>query len=153
MPVDDRAAIASGDPPGFAEAATFAVTALDRLSRGGVTLDGLKLDVAGEAKSVDDYEAVLASLGGALPEGMRVVDTEITPATVSPYFWKAERAGGRVVLTGYVPSPQNRQEMMTLAQALFAERCDRPACAGGGGRAAHGLAGRHQVRARPARAS
>ncbi len=120
VPVDDRAAIASGDPPGFAEAATFAVTALDRLRHGGVTLDGLKLDVAGEAKSVDDYEAVLASLGGSLPEGMRVVDTEITPAAVSPYFWKAERAEGRVVLTGYVPSPGNRQEVTALAQSLFA---------------------------------
>ncbi len=121
VPVDDRAAIASGDPPGFAEAAAFAVTTLDRLSRGGVTLDGLKLDVAGEAKSVDDYEAVLASLGGSLPEGMRVVDTEITPATVSPYFWKAERADGRVVLTGYVPSPQNRQAVTALAQSLFGD--------------------------------
>ncbi len=117
--VDDRMAVASGDPPGFAEAATFAIAALDRLSRGGVTLDGLKLDVAGEAKSVDDYEAELARLGGALPDGMRVVDTEITPATVSPYFWKAERAKGRVVLTGYVPSPQNRAEVSALAQSLF----------------------------------
>ena len=121
VPVDDRAAIASGDPPGFAEAAAFAVTTLDRLRRGGVTLDGLKLDVAGEAKSVDDYEAVLASLDGSLPEGMRVVDTEITPAAVSPYFWKAERADGRVVLTGYVPSPRNRQEVTALAQSLFGD--------------------------------
>ncbi len=119
VPVDDRAAIASGDPPGFEEAAAFAVTALNRLSRGGVTLDGLKLDVAGEAKSVDDYEAILASLGGALPEGMQVVDTEVAPATVSPYFWKAERSGGRLVLTGYVPSQQNRREVMALVQALF----------------------------------
>ncbi len=120
VPVDDRMAIASGDPPGFADAAAFAITALDRLSRGGVTLDGLKLDVAGEAKSVDDYEAALASLGGSLPEGMQVVDTEITPAAVSPYFWKGERADGRVVLTGYVPSPQNRAEVTALAQSLFA---------------------------------
>ena len=119
VPLDDRAAIASGDPPGFAEAAAFAITELDRLSRGGVTLDGLKLDVAGEAKSVDDYEAALASLGGALPEGMQVVDTEIAPSTVSPYFWKAEKSGGRLVLTGYVPSPQNRDGVTALAQALF----------------------------------
>ncbi len=120
VPVDDRAAIASGDPPGFEEAATFALTALNRLSKGGVTLDGLKLDVAGEAKTVDDYEAVLASLGGSLPQGMQVVDTEITPATVSPYFWKAERVDGRVVLSGYVPSPQNRAEVTALTQSLFA---------------------------------
>ncbi len=120
VPIDDKAAIASGDPPGFAEAAAFSIAALNRLRHGGVTLDGLKLDVAGEAKSVDDYEAVLASLGGTLPDGMQVVDTEIKPAPVSPYFWKAERADGRVVLTGYVPSPQSRNEMTALAQSLFA---------------------------------
>jgi OOP family OmpA-OmpF porin len=84
-----------------------------------VTLDGLKLDVAGEAKSVDDYEAILTSLGGTLPEGMRVVASEVAPASVSPYFWKAERAGGRIALTGYVPDPQNRGEIMTVVQALF----------------------------------
>ncbi len=120
VPVDDRMAIASGDPPGFAEAAAFAIGELDRLRHGGVTLDGLKLDVAGDAKSVDDYEAALASLGGALPEGMQVVDTEITPATVSPYFWKAERSDARIVLTGYVPGPRARAEVTALAQSLFA---------------------------------
>lgn len=120
VPVDDRAAIASGDPSGFEEAATFAITMLDRLKQGGVTLDGLKLDVAGEAKSVDDYEAILTGLGGSLPDGMQVVDTEITPAAVAGYFWKAERADGRVVLSGYVPSPQSRNAVTALAQSLFA---------------------------------
>ncbi len=118
--VEDRVAIASGDPPGFAEAAAFAITTLDRLRRGGVTLDGLKLDVAGDAKSVDDYEAVLASLGGPLPERMQVVDVEVNPAAVSPYFWRAERTEGRVVLSGYVPTPQNRADVAALAQSLFA---------------------------------
>ena len=118
--VDDRAAIASGDPPGFDEAAAFAVTILDRLSRGGVTLDGLKLDVAGEAKSVDDYEAILTSLAHPLPAKMQVVDVEVAPAKASPYFWRAERADGRVTLTGYVPNPQNRATLTALAQSLFA---------------------------------
>ena len=68
---------------------------------------------------VDDYEAVLASLGGPLPEGMRVVETEVTPATVAPYFWRAERAEGRVVLTGYVPSPRARTAVTAVAQSLF----------------------------------
>lgn len=117
--IDDRVAIASGEPSGFAEAAAFAITQLDRLRHGGVTLDGLKLDVAGEAKSVDDYEAVMASLGGDLPEGMLVVDTSIMPATVAPYFWKAERTAGHVVLTGYVPRPQDRAEVSALAATLF----------------------------------
>ncbi len=119
VPIEDRVSIASGDPPGFAEAAGFAITALDKLKQGGVTLDGLKLDVAGAAKTVDDYEAVLASLTGPLPEGMHVVSTGIEPATVSPYGWRAERSEGHVVLTGYVPSPENRTEVTTLAKSMF----------------------------------
>ncbi len=117
--VEDRVAIASGDPPGFAEAAGFAITVLDRLRSGGVTLDGLKLDVAGAAKSVDDYEALLASLSGPLPEGMQVVAAEVEPAPVSPYGWRAERADGHVVLTGYVPDPESQAEVVGLARSLF----------------------------------
>jgi OOP family OmpA-OmpF porin len=117
--VQDRAAVASGDPPGFADAATFAISTLKRLNRGGVTLDGLKLDVAGDAKSVDDYEAVVDGLSRALPDGVQLIDTGINPAVVSPYFWKAERADGRVILSGYVPTPQSRKDILALAQSLF----------------------------------
>ncbi len=119
VPIEDRVQIASGEPPGFAEAAGFAIAELDRLRRGGVTLDGLKLDLAGEAKSVDDYEAMRASLAGTLPEGVQVVAAAIEPAVASPYGWRGERSEGRVVLTGYVPNPESRAEITTLAQALF----------------------------------
>jgi outer membrane protein OmpA-like peptidoglycan-associated protein len=119
IPIEDKVAIASGEPPGFAEAAGFAITALDRLSRGGVTLDGLKLDVGGVAKSVDDYEAVVADLAGPLPEGVQVVAADITPAPVSPYGWRGERTDGRVILAGYVPNPQARAEVVAAARSLF----------------------------------
>jgi hypothetical protein len=84
IPIVDSAVIASGEPPRFAEAASFAVAALERLSEGGVTLDGLNLDVAGAAKSVDDYEALLASIAAPQPEGMKVVAAAVAPAPVSP---------------------------------------------------------------------
>jgi OOP family OmpA-OmpF porin len=120
VPILDRMEIASGEPDGFAEAASFAITTLDRFSKGGVTLDGLSLDVAGVAKSVDDYEAVLAGLTGELPPGLKVVSNTVTPATVSPYGWQGEKTGASVVLTGYLPTAEGRAAIAALAEQLFA---------------------------------
>jgi len=122
--ITDQAVIASGDPPGFAEAAAFGVTLLDRLSRGGITLDGLTLDVGGSAKSVDDYEKLLERLGGPLPADVRVVAAEVMPAPATDYGWKAERAAGGVALIGYVPRPENRTEIVALAKSLFGDAID-----------------------------
>ena len=116
----DRMTVASGEPEGFAEAASFAVNALGQFQKGGVTLDGLTLDIAGVARSVDDYETVSDGLARGLPPGMKVVSNAIVPAPVSPYGWSATRDGGAVVLSGYVPSQATRDEVATLARSLFA---------------------------------
>lgn len=116
----DRMTVASGEPEGFAEAASFAVNALGQFQKGGVTLDGLTLDIAGVARSVDDYETVSDGLARGLPPGMKVVSNAIVPAPVSPYGWSATRDGGAVVLSGYVPSRATRDEVATLARSLFA---------------------------------
>ena len=89
--VTDETTIASGEPDGFAEAATFAINALGRLREGGVMLDGLTLDMAGEARSVEDYQAVVDGVGGGLPEGLVLVANEITPAFVEPYGWSGRK--------------------------------------------------------------
>ena len=119
-PILDTVAMASGAPSGFAEAASFAISALEHLSQGGVTLDGLRLDVTGSAKTVDDYEALLASLSGPLPDGMKVVASAITPASASPYGWQGEKANGTVVLSGYVPSATSRDDVAAAARIMFA---------------------------------
>lgn len=118
-PVIDKTEIASGDPDGFAEAASYAITILGRLDDGGVTLDGLNIDVAGTARTVEDYEDVLASLSGGLPGGAKVVSNAIKPAPVSPYGWTGERTEGAVVLSGYVPTLEGRAAMAAAASALF----------------------------------
>jgi OOP family OmpA-OmpF porin len=113
----DSVTVASGEPPGFAEAASFAVAALQRLQRGGITLDGLSIDVAGEAKSVQDYEALLTSLTSGLPEGVKVASAQVTPATVSPYVWQGDVADGKITLTGYAPSLEWRTELTAFARS------------------------------------
>jgi OOP family OmpA-OmpF porin len=118
--VIDETTIASGEPDGFGEAATFAINALGRLREGGVMLDGLTLDMAGEARSVDDYQAVVDGVGGTLPEGLVLVANEITPAFVEPYGWSGRKEGDSVVVTGYVPSLAGREEVTAAAASAFA---------------------------------
>jgi outer membrane protein OmpA-like peptidoglycan-associated protein/osmotically-inducible protein OsmY len=117
--ITDETTIASGEPEGFAEAASFAVGALGRLREGGVMLDGLTLDMAGEARSVEDYEAVVDGVDGKLPEGITLVASEITPAPVDAYGWSGRKDGAKVVLTGYVPTLADRDEVREAARAAF----------------------------------
>ncbi|HZP21718.1 MAG TPA: OmpA family protein [Bauldia sp.] len=120
--ISDETAIASGEPEGFAEAATFAISALGRFTKGGVTLDSLNLDISGTAKTVDDYEAVEAGLASDLPPGVKIVANAILPATVAPYTFAGEVAGDSVTLTGYVPTPEARDELIQAGQAVLAGR-------------------------------
>lgn len=120
VPILDQLEVASGEPDGFAEAASFALAALSRLSEGGVMLDGLTLDVAGRARTVDEYESALRGLTEGLPKGVTVVADDIKPAVVSPYEWHGEKDGASVVLSGFVPSLANQSELKTLARAQFA---------------------------------
>jgi OOP family OmpA-OmpF porin len=120
VPIVDQLEIASGEPDGFAEAASFALAALSRLSEGGVMLDGLTLDVAGRARTVDEYESALRGLTEGLPKGVTVVADDIKPAVVSPYEWHGEKDGASVVLSGYVPSLAVQGELKSLARAQFA---------------------------------
>ena len=120
VPITDSLAGASGEPPHFAEAASFAIAALGHLTEGGVTLDGLNLDVTGQAKSVDDYEALLGSISSPPPVGLKVVAEALEPAVASPYGWQGERKDGAVVLSGYVSSDADREEVAATARVLFA---------------------------------
>src|SRR5262249_10834387 len=101
------------------EAATFAIAALGRFNQGGVALDGMKLDVAGISRSVDDYEAALDSLKNGLPSGLTVVSNAIKPAVVSPYEWKGERDGHNILLSGYVPSEEGKAEIADAISQYF----------------------------------
>ena len=118
--VTDETNIASGEPQGFAEAATFAIGALGRMRQGGVMLDGLTLDMAGEARSVDDYQAIVSGVGGPLPEGLVLVASEITPAKVETYGWSGSKDGDSVVLTGFVPTLAGRDVVADAAESAFA---------------------------------
>lgn len=111
--------VASGAPDGFIDAALFATEVLSRFDQGRVGLDGMSLEVAGTAKTVDDYEAVIAALSGRLPQGMRIASSAVTPATVANYGWRGDKADGKVTLTGFVPSPEMKDDVLDIAGELY----------------------------------
>lgn len=117
----DEMRLASGAPDGFGEAAAFAIGTLTRFDNGGVALDGMLLDITGKARTVDDYESVLEAFAGALPRGMRVVSSVIEPATATDYRWSGRRGDGEVTLSGFVPSPRAKREVIVMASDLFDE--------------------------------
>lgn len=119
--IDNAMQIASGAPKGFPDAARFAIGALTRFDRGGVALDGMLLDITGKAKTVEDYDSILTAFSQALPPGMRVVSSTITPATVSDYGWRGTKAEGTVTLTGFVPTPEARDDVGRFAADLFGD--------------------------------
>ena len=109
-------------------------------------LDGLTLDMAGEARSVEDYQAVVDGVGGGLPEGLVLVANGITPAFVEPYGWSGRKNGNSVILTGYVPSLAGpRGGRGGGGHDLCRPVVDQQR-QGGGGRAEDGLDRRDQVR-------
>jgi OOP family OmpA-OmpF porin len=51
---------------------------------------------------------------------MKAVSAAIEPAVASPYTWQGERSGKNIVLSGYVPSAADREEVRAAARVAFA---------------------------------
>lgn len=83
-----------------------AVDYAHELDEGEVALADLTLTVAGRAKSAEAYDA-LERLAATQPtDGVTLAFHDFTPALQSPYEWRAEFDGHRVILSGAVPSEQ-----------------------------------------------
>jgi OOP family OmpA-OmpF porin len=97
----------------------FALKQLAALKRGDVHMEGLDMWVAGEAKDVAGYRAVKSALANNLPKGIKLTNDMVTAPVVSPFTWSAQRADGRLMLGGYVPSDAARAELLAAAKAGF----------------------------------
>ena len=109
-------------------------------------LDGLTLDIAGTARSVDDYESVVDGIGGTLPPGVEIVANAITPAPVSDYGWTGTRDGKTITLSGYVPSLEAGRRSGRWPGVLFAGHIGHRRCQDRVRRAEDRLDRRGQVR-------
>ncbi len=103
--VENRLLVETGAPQGFLEALTGLAGALRYTSDGVVSLRDNALAISGTAKTVADYETLLTEISKA-PESYRWESRDITPATVSPYSWRATDTGTFLKLEGFVPNEE-----------------------------------------------
>ncbi len=117
--ITDRLTLASGSAVGFGDAARAAIREAARLAEGRVRLVGFELTIEGRAASLVDYDALAALRGNPLPAGLVLVKAEVSPAVAAPYFWRGERDGASLVLTGYMPNESAHAEMLAAAAAAM----------------------------------
>lgn len=120
--IDDRQTVAFGAPEGFAAMAVAMLAELPKLASGRVTLDDGRFCIEGKAASSDSFLGLEAAMAQAERPGFRAVKCDLEPPTVTPYRWSAEQeAGGSVVMRGFFPDQNARQQMLAAArQALGA---------------------------------
>lgn len=118
--IDDQQKIAFGAPIGFAELAGALVRDLGQLSVGKVALDDARYCVEGTAATPQGFQSLREGAAGAAPKGFTRVDCMLSPPTVTPYRWSAEKtASGTVVVTGHYPSDAMRREIAALLARAF----------------------------------
>ena len=115
--VTGRVRMAAGAPEGWNDAVGFALSELQQLETGTVSLVDAKLSVIGTAKSSASYAAVMR----ARERDNFHVALEVIPPPVSPYVWTARRQNDAVELTGFVPDTGRRKQILDKLNTLLPE--------------------------------
>ncbi len=113
----DETTLARGAPPGFTDLASFAIDGLSVLESGTISLDGSTLSVAGDAATLDGYNAELARLAEP-PSALAIGEIALNPPIVSPYTWAAGSTGNGITLSGFVPDDAIRGAITDAAESL-----------------------------------
>ncbi|CAN7661136.1 OmpA family protein [Bosea sp. LjRoot90] len=118
--VDDQQKVAFGAPSGFAELAGSLMRDLGQLSAGKVALDDTRYCVEGTAATLQNFLTLRESASASAPKGFTRVDCALSPPTMAPYRWSAEKsASGAVTIAGYYPSDAARREIAALLARAF----------------------------------
>lgn len=117
----DQMKIARGAPDRdlWLTGAKFSLRQLAQLKRGSAELNALDLSIVGQAASSPNYRRVKTALASDMPKGVKLKLDKVTPPVAAPYRWAAKAEGGRVILSGYMPSDNERQKTQNRVKALF----------------------------------
>lgn len=119
--VEDHLKVADGAPPReqWLGAVSFGLKQLSHLKQGSARLlnEGLKVD--GEARSAADYAEVTKALSGPMPTGLTVLNDHVRPPLADPFVFAASLGPNALVLTGSVPSEDDRKDLKDLARRFF----------------------------------
>ncbi len=109
----------SGGPPRdlWLAAVEQAVDFASELDEGEVALADLTLTVSGRAKSAEAYDTLERLAAAPSRDGVTLAFHDFTPPLQSPYEWRAEYDGQRLILSGAVPGEALVAELEGLAAA------------------------------------
>ncbi len=121
----DRMRIAAGEPKHIVDAAVGALGKLAQLEEGEVEIKGKELLLSGLATKEETAAILRETLRDGIPKSIEVDEKikfrEPTIKPVSPYRIGAAIDGGKLLLTGYVPSEADRAELTEEAKSRFPE--------------------------------
>ncbi|MDJ0614142.1 MAG: OmpA family protein [Rhizobiaceae bacterium] len=100
----DQLAIGRGAPKGFQQLGEFLISQFEFLENGELELADTSIELSGLAAGLDEYDAVTSVLSGDIQSDGVIAGLDITPPTISPYEWKADYDGSKVVVSGFAPN-------------------------------------------------
>lgn len=111
LAVEEGLKAALGAPPGFGEAARYALSFAATLPDGRAELAGSAIRLSGSAEDASAYDAALR-LARSPPVGFRIESVSVDPPLARPFRWSAAKTGTTLVLEGNVPTEQARAGLM-----------------------------------------
>ena len=121
--VNDDMKLARGGPARdvFISGAGFGLKQLAALQEGSVELSDTKLSITGIAPDQGSLKAVRSRLK-TMPAGITLARDAITGPKIANYVWGAVATANQIVLSGYAPSADVRDELFQKAKKLFPDR-------------------------------
>ena len=98
---------------------TFGLKQLDRLSEGQITIESDSLSIFGNAKSLDNYEAISDSLKDKTNADLNIAKTNIKAPKISPYLFAIDYDGNTAHLTGFIPNEEARGDVINIMKTTF----------------------------------
>ncbi len=95
--------------------ATFALDRALALRRGNVSLVDNTLSISGQAADFAGFDGLNAALQAPLPAGLQIKSAIIEPPLGRPYIWSLHLEPPGLALKGYVPSPEQRRQLIASA--------------------------------------
>ncbi|GAB5511668.1 MAG: hypothetical protein Rhims3KO_30690 [Hyphomicrobiales bacterium] len=113
----DESQLARGASVTFDEQVSYAIAGLTALESGTITLEDSALTVEGMTPSVEALDSELARLASPI-DGLSLGEISLTSPTISPYIWGAQERNGGVTLTGYAPTAEIQQNLVSAAENI-----------------------------------
>lgn len=105
-----------GAPERYQSAVDFGLAALGQMSEGRFALRDNIVTLTGVARSVADYDALLATMAQSAPQGLVLARAEILAPRAARYEWTATKEpSGNITLSGLAPSPAAEAALLGAA--------------------------------------